>query len=420
MAILANSRPTLIVVSQVYPPDPTSVGQHIRDAAVEMAQRGYRVVVYTSNRGYENPENRFQRREIRDGVDIRRIPLSGFGKSSIALRIVGGLSFTLQASIRCLFVRHLSLMLVSTSPPMCGLAAVIVGALRNVAVTFWAMDLNPDQMVALGKASPDSLMVRVFDWLNRRILKRSRAVVALDRFMAERINRKVNVDEKMFVMPPWPHEDHVEPVAHEDNPFRVEQQLTDKLVVMYSGNLSLASPITTIVDAARRVEDLDDLLFLFVGGGMGKKDIDELIARESPPNIRSLPYQPIEKLRFSLSAADVHFVSVGNEVVGICHPCKIYGAMAVSRPILCLGPRPSHATDIIDGENIGWTVEHGDVDRAESLIREIHRTSREQRMEMGRRARDIVDRRFTKSQLCSAFCDAVEHGPKTCEKATDS
>jgi glycosyltransferase involved in cell wall biosynthesis len=236
-------------------------------------------------------------------------------------------------------------------------------------------------------------------------------VVALDRFMAERINRKVNVDQKMLVAPPWPHEDHVEPIAHEDNPFRAEQQLNDKVVVMYSGNLSLASPVTTIVEAARRVEDLKDLLFLFVGGGMGKKEIDELIARESPPNIRSLPYQPIEKLRFSLSAADVHFVSVGNDVVGICHPCKIYGSMAVSRPILCLGPRPSHATDIIDGENIGWTVEHGDVDRAESLIREIYRTSRETRMEMGRRAREIVDLRFTKSRLCGEFCDVVEHGP---------
>ena len=217
------------------------------------------------------------------------------------------------------------------------------------------------------------MMVRAFDWLNRRILKCSRSVVALDRFMAERINRKVNVDDKMFVMPPWPHEDHIESVAHDENPFRREHQLSDKIVIMYSGNLSLASPVTTIVDAAQRVEDLQEIVFLFVGGGMGKKSIDDLIARESPPNIRSLPYQPIETLRYSLSAADVHLVSVGNDVVGICHPCKIYGSMAVSRPILCLGPRPSHATEIVDGENIGWTVEHGDVDRAESLIREIQR-----------------------------------------------
>ena len=150
-----NANSTLVIISQVYPPDPTAVGQYMRDVAVEMAARGHRVIVYTSNRGYEDPTLKFARREVREGVDVRRIPLSGFGKSSILVRILGGLSFTVQATLRSLFVRRMKWMLVSTSPPMCGLAGVIAGALRRTAVTFWAMDLNPDQIVAMGKARPD-------------------------------------------------------------------------------------------------------------------------------------------------------------------------------------------------------------------------------------------------------------------------
>lgn len=404
---------TIVILSQVYPPDPTAVGQYMRDVAVEMVRRGYRVVVYTSDRGYEDPALKFSRRELLEGVEVRRLPLSGFGKSSILVRILGGLSFTLQATLRCLFMRRMKLMLVSTSPPMCGLAGVIAGACRGAAVTFWAMDLNPDQIVAMGKARPDSLMVKAFDWLNRRILRRARAVVALDRFMGERINRKVDVSDKMAIIPPWPHEDHVETIAHQANPFRQEHGLQDKVVVMYSGNLSPASPVTTILEAAKRVVDLPDLLFLFIGGGLGKKAVDDLIARERPANIRSLPYQPIENLRYSLSAADVHLVSVGEAIVGICHPCKIYGSMAASRPLLCLGPRPSHVTDIVDGHHIGWTVEHGDVDRAERLLREIRQMPRESRMEMGQSARDIVDTRLTKNKLCGQFCDILEFGLPT-------
>lgn len=382
----------------------------MRDVAVEMASRGYHVIVYTSNRGYEDPSLRFPSRELREGVDVRRIPLSGFGKSSILVRILGGLSFTLQATLRSLLVGRMRLMLVSTSPPMCGLAGVIVGALRRTAVTFWAMDLNPDQIVAMGKARPDSLLVKIFEWLNRRILKRARAVVALDRFMADRINRKVDVSGKMAIIPPWPHEDHIETVPHEGNPFRNEHGLQDKVVVMYSGNLSPASPVTTILEAAKRLEDIADLTFLFVGGGLGKKAVDELIARERPTNIRSLPYQPIEKLRYSLSAADVHLVSVGEAIVGICHPCKIYGSMAASRPLLCLGPRPSHVTDIVDGHHVGWTVAHGDVDGAEQLLRQIHQMPRGSRMAMGQAARDIIDNRLTKKKLCGEFCEIVEFG----------
>ena len=53
--------------------------------------------------------------------------------------------------------------------------------------------------------------------------------------------------------------------------------------------------------------------------------------------------------RYSLSAADAHLVSVGNESVGTIHPCKIYGAMAVARPIILLAPDPCHVSDLVAG-----------------------------------------------------------------------
>ena len=406
-----NNQRTLLVLSQVYPPDPTSVGQHMHDAAAEMVKRGFRVKVLASGRGYEDSSKVYAPRETMDGVEVRRLPLSSFGKSSILIRLIGGISFTLQCILSGIFTKGMTHMLVSTSPPMCPFAAVVISLFRKVHITYWVMDLNPDQMVALGKLKESSFFVKVFDWLNRRILNRSRAVVAMDRFMADRLNRKVDITEKLVVSPPWPHEDHIEPVLHDENPFRKEHELDGKTVIMYSGNLSIASPVTTILEAARRLEEIDDLLFLFIGGGLGKKEVDELIVKENPPNIRSLPYQPIERLRYSLSAADVHLVSVGQDIVGICHPCKIYGSMAVSRPILLLGPNPCHVSDIIDGQEIGWSLEYGDVDRAEQIIRDIYACSHEQRQQMGRRAREVVDQRFTKTHLCGKFCDVVEHGP---------
>ncbi|MDC0936296.1 glycosyltransferase family 4 protein [Pirellulales bacterium] len=406
---MSNSpRRQALIFSQVYPPDPTSVGQHMHDAAVELAQRGLEVTVYAAARGYEDPTQRYPKHETRDGVRIRRLPLSSFGKASILNRLVGGISFTLQCLIRGLLKPSVTHMLVSTSPPMCSFAAVFVGAIRRrMRITFWVMDLNPDQMVALGKLKETSWMVKSFDWLNRRILKRADAVVALDRFMADRLNRKLDVGDAMHILPPWPHEDHIEPVAHQDNSFRKEHGLDGKTVVMYSGNLSPASPVTTILEAAKQLEEVEELVFLFVGGGLVKREIDELIARAAPPNIRSLPYQPIERLRYSLSAADVHLVSVGNEIVGICHPCKVYGAMAVSRPILSLCPIPCHVSDIVAGKNVGWAIEHGDVDGAVKALREIHAASTESLMESGQRARNIIDERFTKQYLCGAFCDIV-------------
>ncbi len=406
------TKPTLLVLSQVYSPDTPAVGQYMHEAAHALADRGYYVVTLTSARAYEDPSIRFPKHEIRDGVNIRRLPLSSFGKSSILVRLIGGISFTLQCLWHGLFLRNLKHVVVSTSPPMCPLAAVILNMVRGTPITYWVMDLNPDQMIELGKTSPTSMQVKIFEWLNRQILRRAQSVIALDRFMAERLNRKVDINDKLVVFPPWPLEDHIEPIDHDENPFRKEQELEDKLVIMYSGNLSIASPVDTLLEVAKRVTDLPNLLFLFIGGGLLKKQLDELIERDHPPNIRTLPYQPIENLCYSLSAADVHLVAVGEKIVGICHPCKIYGSMAVARPILSLGPEACHASDILAEGNIGWSIKHGDVENAERVVRQIYATPRAELLEMGHEARRMIDRQYSKQSLCGRFVDIVEHGPR--------
>src|SRR5438270_633442 len=79
----------------------------------------------------------------------------------------------------------------------------------------------------------------------RFIVKHSSLVVALDRFMAGRLRERGVSDSKMLVMPPWPHENHMEVVAPDENSFRKCHQLDGKFVIMYSGNHSPANPLKT-------------------------------------------------------------------------------------------------------------------------------------------------------------------------------
>ena len=137
-------------------------------------------------------------------------------------------------------------------------------------------------------------------------------------------------------------------------------------------------------------------------------EVDELILQQHPANIISLPYQPLDSLKYSLSAADLHLVVIGNEVVGINHPCKVYGALSLARPILFLGPRPSHVDDLIREAAVGWHVEHGDVDGAVRIIREAMAPSPQCLGEMGQRAADLVTQRYTKARICGQFADILE------------
>ncbi len=401
-------RRTVLVVSQTFVPDPASVGQHMADVAFELARRGHAVRVYASGRGYEDPAQVYPRREALYGADVRRFPLASFGKRSILLRVLGTAVFHAQAFVAALLTPRLAGIFFSTSPPLIGLPLCAVAAVRRVPVAYWAMDLNPDQLIALGKVKPGSGRARVLEAANRFILRRSALIVALDRFMAGRLAARGVPAAKVLVMPPWPHEEHIGPVGTDANPFRDRHGLGGKFVVMYSGNHSPSNPLATLLAAVVRLRDDDGLRFLFVGGGSGKREVEAAIRDHGLTNAVSLPYQPLAELRYSLTAADVHVVSLGEGMVGIIHPCKIYGAMTAGRPILFLGPRPSHVSDLLEAHDLGLQVSHGDVDGAVAAVGRLRQMSAAERGTMGDTARRVLHESLNQRLLCGRFCDALE------------
>jgi glycosyltransferase involved in cell wall biosynthesis len=399
---------TLLILSQVFLPDPASVGQHMSDVAIEMARRGHRVRVYAANRGYEDPSIKYPPRETIQGVDVRRLAFSSFGKKRIFIRLIGTAIFMAQAFFVSLLTPNVGGIFFSTSPPLIGFVASLAALIRRVPVAYWAMDLNPDQLIVLGKIKPASFAARFLEGVNRFILRRAALVVALDRFMADRLRPRAPLHGKMLVMPPWPHENHVESVDQATNPFRIRHDLLGKFVIMYSGNHSPSNPLGTLLQAAVQFKDDPNVRFLFVGGGLGKKEVEAAIQEHKLTNALSLPYQPLADLRYSLSAADVHVVSLGPDMVGIIHPCKIYGAMAVSRPVLFFGPRPSHISDLLDNYPFGWHVSHGDVAAAVDTIAALLKLPPAQLKEMGETAQSVLRAQLSQEMLCGRFCDALE------------
>jgi colanic acid biosynthesis glycosyl transferase WcaI len=178
---------------------------------------------------------------------------------------------------------------------------------------------------------------------------------------------------------------------------------------MYSGNHSPSNPLKTLLDAAVLLKDDPELRFLFVGGGSGKKEVETCIRDHQLTNTISLPYQPIADLKYSLTAADVHVVSLGEGMVGIIHPCKIYGAMSAGKPILFLGPKPSHISDLLDEHPIGIHVSHGDTASAVTAIERFRSMPVDERISMGNLARDVLEQTLSQKRLTAQFVDAVEN-----------
>jgi colanic acid biosynthesis glycosyl transferase WcaI len=398
----------LLVFSQTFAPDPAAVGQCITDAAIAMAARGHRVRVYASRRSYEDAAQKYPRRENMQSVDVRRLAFTSFGKKNLIIRSFATASFLVQCFFIGLFTPRVGGIFFSTSPPMIGFTAAWLHLLRGIPIAYWAMDLNPDQLVVMGKIRQGGFIDRLLESVNRFILKNAAVIFVLDRLMADRLRRHGDFVAKMHVDPPWPHEHVLEPVDAVRNPFRIEHDLQNKFVFMYSGNHSPANPLDTLLEAAVRLRDDPNISFVFIGGGLAKPQVEAYIREHKLPNVLSLPYQPLERIKFSLTAADVHMISLGRQMAGIIHPCKIYGAMAAGKPILFLGPSPSHVSDLLEQHPIGWRIAHGDVSGTVAMIRTIFDMPQAQRVDMGRRAQRVLRENFSQKILCGRFCDRLE------------
>ena len=72
----------LLLVNQHYYPDVASTGQHLTDLAEHLAGEGYSVEVLTGRGKYVAGKMDVPAREVRNGVMIRRLRTTAFGRSS--------------------------------------------------------------------------------------------------------------------------------------------------------------------------------------------------------------------------------------------------------------------------------------------------------------------------------------------------
>jgi glycosyltransferase involved in cell wall biosynthesis len=427
---------TFLLLNQTFYPDVMATGQYLTEVALRLVERGHQVTVVTSRRAYDNPETQFAKMDTWRGIRIYRVGSTGFGKGAKWRRAADFASFLGLCSLRLALLPRHDVVVALTSPPLISFLGAWLAKLRRSRFVYWVMDFNPDEAIAAGWLRASSLPARLLERMSRFSLRQATRVIALDRFMRDRIVAKGIPPAKVAVIPPWSHDTEVkfDPAGRER--FRKAHGLDGKFVVMYSGNHSPCHPLETLLAAARQLAADPGIVFCFVGGGSEWRKIQqgkaEMLKAEtlkslgqgaegedqkaeiggqgtevsgqrtegrcpstetgavsshfsmsefqhfSFSNVQCLPYQPLGQLARSLSAADLHVVVMGDSFVGLVHPCKIYNILSVAAPVLYIGPRPSHLSELLDGIDQGYpcaSAGHGEVDRVVGQIEAVRRQS---------------------------------------------
>jgi colanic acid biosynthesis glycosyl transferase WcaI len=233
-------------------------------------------------------------------------------------------------------------------------------------------------------------------------------------YMKKRICRKGVPDERLHTIPVWNKKDEVYPIPDEENPLIEEVGLEDKFVVMYSGNAGLGHRFDEVLGAARHFNSRnEDLHFLFVGSGPRREDIEAFAERHALSNLTYLDYFPRDQIKYSLSLADVHLLTLRRSFAGIAVPGKLYGILASGTPVLMVGPEASDSADTIQCHDVGTVVDPGALGGHEAATEAVIETITDlyerpdRRRALGERGREVFLDCFEQARCCDQWTELL-------------
>lgn len=405
----------VIFVNRFFFPDHSATSQMLTDLVFALAREGFDVQVITSRLTYEDTSLLLPARETIENVRIRRVRTTRFGRHSLPGRAIDYLSFYVAAFFRALAgLRRGDVVVAMTDPPMISVAMMVATTLRGARLVNWLHDLFPEiaSVAGIGLArGPAGAILRS---LRNLSLKRAAANVAIGERMRRRLLDANVPRSRVHVIPNWANGRNVVPIAHSNNPLRKRWGLRDCFVVGYSGNMGFAAEFGAVLDAAERLQDEARVRFLFIGAGKQRPALETAVRARGLVNVLFQPYQPRDQLRYSLSVADVHLVTLNPALEGLIVPSKYYGITAAGRPAIFIGARNGELADYLAEGGNGMQVDSGDADGLVAAIRHLmddadqaSADTADTRTPMGAAARDQFDRRFSMERAVQRWIEVL-------------
>jgi len=399
----------IIFLNRFFYPDQSATSQMVSDLAFNLARHGYDVHVFTSRQRYGDPRAQLPPFERVDGVTIHRIKTTRFGRAASVGRVFDYLSF--YAGVRravLAWAQAGDVLVAKTDPPLLSVLGQRLARRRGLTLVNWLQDLYPEVAARLRVPLLNGALGRKLGDMRDASLRSAVANVAIGERMATALRMHGVEPDRVHVVPNWCDDERIFPVLHEENPLRRAWQLDGKFVVGYSGNLGRGHEFETVLAAAELLRDEPRLVFLFIGGGKRFDELrDAVCERGLEAQFRFLPYQDRETLRYSLGAADMHLVSLRPELEGLIVPSKFYGITAAGRPVLAITAMDGEIATLVRAHDCGIVVEPGQGALLAGLLRDIMRDGA--RLEaMGRRARAMLEERFTRNQAFERWRDIIK------------
>jgi colanic acid biosynthesis glycosyl transferase WcaI len=393
-------RPCLLVLNQYYWPGVEATAQLLTELCEALADEMDVTVVTGVLHGHEDEP----RRTERGGVQIIRVASTSFERSRLLARGANYVSYLLAALLRSVRGKRPDVVLCMTDPPIVADIALLAARRFRAPLVVISQDVFPEIAVQL-KRLENPLLMSLLRGLVGYYLRRADRIVAIGDTMRRRLEQKGARPDRLRVIPNWIDTTRLSPLE-KANAWARGFGLDKKFVVMHSGNVGHAQDLDSLVRAATFLRDLDDLQIMIIGTGARHAELVALAELLEADLVRFMYYQSRGVLPQSLSAADVHVVGLAPGLAGYVVPSRLYGILAVGRPVIVAADPESETAQVVASIGCGIVVPSARPELLARAIRDAH-DGRYDLEAMGQLGREWVEREADRTVAVGRYRDLL-------------
>lgn len=402
----------ILIVSQYFWPE----NFRINDLAQELVQRGHSVTVLTGIPNYPAGSVFDAYRQSPKafghygGATVCRVPMLARGHGAVRL-FLNYLSFVVGASIWGpwrLKDRPADVIFVfEPSPVTVGLPAVLFGRIKRAPVVFWALDLWPETLAAIGVVrSP-----RVLGWIGhlvKFIYERCTLVLGQSSGFLGSIAKYCSDMEKIRYFPSWAEEVFSQPNLVPAREVPVREGVYN---VLFAGNIGEAQDLPAVLAAAESLRHNASIRWLIVGDGRKSDWLrGEVERRGLLDSFLLLGRFPVERMPSFYAHADALLVSLKKDpVFSMTIPGKVQSYLMAGVPLV--GMLDGEGAKVITEAKAGLVCAAGDAGGLAAAVLKMAAMSVDQRRQLGLNGRAFAQKEFGRGLLMdrleALLCEAV-------------
>jgi colanic acid biosynthesis glycosyl transferase WcaI len=402
----------ILLLTLYFKPDLAANSVIMTKLAESLVDMGHELTIvtafphYDTNRIWEKYLGKVAKKDVQNNITIYRVYLYvPSQKSKIAGRFLNYVSFNVLSTLVILHSGQHDVIL-SPSPPLTiGLSAYILWLFRRIPYVYNVQDIYPDIAIRLGILK-NPLIINFFNALERFVYKHAAAVAVLSEGFRNNLLAKGVPIEKIHIIPNFVDHEFIRPLPRH-NKFSQFHEIDGKYVVLFAGNIGYSQGLEFVLEAAKKLQNLPDLLFLIVGNGVVRATLVDQAKTMELKNVQFLPFQPVEDVPAMYNSADLCLVPLRRGIAMNSVPSKVYTIMAAGRPLIASVDQESDIWRFIEETGCGLCVQPEDSDALAQAILTLYK-DRETAQEMGRLGRKRIEADFTPQIIAQKYSVLLE------------